>query len=491
MHYFHYTPDDAFIYFRYAQNFVNGKGLVFNVGERVEGYTSFLWLAILTLPTWLSIDVLLFAKMIGVFFLLAATVLYLRASGPVLKSNIPLIILAICLHAACVPLIVHFCNGLETALYATLFLSYSLLCERILCHEQGGRTHFAAYNVLAILLFLTRQESCLFVAIFFVFKAALSQEKRPGMGQIWQSIRFHLPWGVCALGFLCFRWFYYGELLPNTFYAKATNLGISANAAHYITQFLSAFRGTVILYLLAASMLIIRLLRYRRRQDAAECCTILFPLVQTIFVLVTAGDWMAFFRYFVPSILMMNIFVLRLLSRFAPRQRLLSLGVTALILIDMAQSGSYFSLKQLYVPSPLTKYNKDDFDKIAEYITAKTTPDTLVALMTAGYLAYRYHGRVLTTDGLIDKHIAKLPGALHEKADAAYIMDQKPKFIQLHVPLARFHRHPAGIDEPDRYLVYPEDRAIYHHPDFAHYQAVTHLNLSDKINNWSTFFERR
>ena len=35
--------DDSFISFRYARNLVEGSGLVFNPGERVEGYTNFLW----------------------------------------------------------------------------------------------------------------------------------------------------------------------------------------------------------------------------------------------------------------------------------------------------------------------------------------------------------------------------------------------------------------------------------------------------------------
>ncbi|UCG32909.1 MAG: hypothetical protein JSU68_14745, partial [Phycisphaerales bacterium] len=35
--------DDAFISFRYSENLVNGLGLVFSAGERVEGYTNFLW----------------------------------------------------------------------------------------------------------------------------------------------------------------------------------------------------------------------------------------------------------------------------------------------------------------------------------------------------------------------------------------------------------------------------------------------------------------
>ena len=38
-----WTTDDAFISFRYAENLSEGKGLVFNEGERVEGYSNFLW----------------------------------------------------------------------------------------------------------------------------------------------------------------------------------------------------------------------------------------------------------------------------------------------------------------------------------------------------------------------------------------------------------------------------------------------------------------
>ena len=38
-----FLTDDAFISFRYARNLLEGNGLVFNPGERVEGYSNFLW----------------------------------------------------------------------------------------------------------------------------------------------------------------------------------------------------------------------------------------------------------------------------------------------------------------------------------------------------------------------------------------------------------------------------------------------------------------
>ena len=38
-----FLTDDAFIAFRYVRNLLEGHGLVFNPGERVEGYSNFLW----------------------------------------------------------------------------------------------------------------------------------------------------------------------------------------------------------------------------------------------------------------------------------------------------------------------------------------------------------------------------------------------------------------------------------------------------------------
>ena len=38
--------DDAFIALRYARNLARGAGLVYNAGERVEGYTCFSWVVI-------------------------------------------------------------------------------------------------------------------------------------------------------------------------------------------------------------------------------------------------------------------------------------------------------------------------------------------------------------------------------------------------------------------------------------------------------------
>src|SRR5437868_1942959 len=68
-----YTLDDAFITFRYATNFAEGNGLVFNAGElpRAEGITSPLYSVLLAAAPAVGLNIEIFAKLVG----LGATVL--------------------------------------------------------------------------------------------------------------------------------------------------------------------------------------------------------------------------------------------------------------------------------------------------------------------------------------------------------------------------------------------------------------------------------
>jgi arabinofuranosyltransferase len=51
-----FVQDDAFVTLRYAQNLAEGAGLTWNPGERVEGYTNFLWALLLVVAFRLGID---------------------------------------------------------------------------------------------------------------------------------------------------------------------------------------------------------------------------------------------------------------------------------------------------------------------------------------------------------------------------------------------------------------------------------------------------
>jgi hypothetical protein len=63
-----HTVDDAFITFRYAKNLASGFGPVYNVGERVEGYTNFLWMLLLAAGAKLQLQPEAVSRWLGVAF---------------------------------------------------------------------------------------------------------------------------------------------------------------------------------------------------------------------------------------------------------------------------------------------------------------------------------------------------------------------------------------------------------------------------------------
>ena len=88
-----FTQDDAFISYRYVKNFVNGQGLVFNPGERVEGYTNFLWIILLSIFVKFGLDIIVVSKILGIasgcmalFIIYKISVLVLQAKN---ESEVP------------------------------------------------------------------------------------------------------------------------------------------------------------------------------------------------------------------------------------------------------------------------------------------------------------------------------------------------------------------------------------------------------------------
>ncbi|MCX5752617.1 MAG: hypothetical protein NTW97_03090, partial [Candidatus Krumholzibacteria bacterium] len=79
---FRYVPDDTFITLRYARNVLRGEGFVFNPGERVEGYSNFLWLLIVVFAGKLGFPLVGAARTLSLLFSLGTLALVARAARP-------------------------------------------------------------------------------------------------------------------------------------------------------------------------------------------------------------------------------------------------------------------------------------------------------------------------------------------------------------------------------------------------------------------------
>ncbi len=133
-----FTCDDAFITFRYSRNLVRGVGPTYNVEPpRAEGYTSFLWMALMAVPHLAHADPVATAKVLGV----ALTLLTVGACfgigwslcGDVGRDERVLgAALGAALFAAYHLTAVHAVSGMETALAAFLLalLAWLAVSER-------------------------------------------------------------------------------------------------------------------------------------------------------------------------------------------------------------------------------------------------------------------------------------------------------------------------------------------------------------------------
>ncbi|HSB97151.1 MAG TPA: hypothetical protein VLC91_11920, partial [Spongiibacteraceae bacterium] len=206
--------DDAFISYRYAQNWVAGHGLVFNVGERVEGYTNFLWVLLIALGMKLGFSAPIFGHWLCVVtgaLLLFANYLYcavlLPRSARLLAALAPLLLLSLNTF------VLWTSSGLEQGFFAALVVL-------ALWASTVGR-HWTACG-FCCLATLTRPEGVLVAALLLNMpwlRAALRSSTYKWR-ETFTALLPALCFGIFVGLFTLFRWFYYGDVVPNTFYAK-------------------------------------------------------------------------------------------------------------------------------------------------------------------------------------------------------------------------------------------------------------------------------
>jgi len=214
--YRYFWLDDAFITFRYARNLAAGLGPVFNPGEPVEGYTSFLWMLASAVGFALADDALALSliKVSGLaigWWILWRTWSF-PAPEPALDPKRGRRLLVVLLAAN--PVFIANCgDGMETPLYAALLLE----CARSFAQPPSSRSGVAT-GAFAALATWTRPESiALLIGLPLLLRLC-----RPGARLRSWFVGFAASSLPPVLGHIWWRLDYYGAPFPNTFYAKAS-----------------------------------------------------------------------------------------------------------------------------------------------------------------------------------------------------------------------------------------------------------------------------
>ena len=203
----HLYLDDALIYARYVLHALEGRGLVFNVGQPVNALTSILdtWL-LLGLSFLLRGHILLAQLILSGSFLLGAALLA--------ESVVPFAGIFIASTS-----LFYLCNGLETS----LFLFLLLLCVR--AYVTGRINWLPLLSALAV---LTRFEAG---ALVLVIAWQLWRKRRL------PALNSFLPALLLVLLYFAFNLFFYRSLLPQSASAKLGQ-GLSGYWGRWPTAFL-------------------------------------------------------------------------------------------------------------------------------------------------------------------------------------------------------------------------------------------------------------
>jgi len=439
---FDFVTDDAYISFRYAVNLAEHGQLVFNLGERVEGFTNFLWTVILALGIKLGLGPVATSRFLGVAFGVGTLALVvrmsLRLSGqrPSLWHLVAPTLLASMGAFAC------WCTGgLETQLFTFLsFLGFDLLLAEI-----AGQRGFASAAAFALAA-MARPEGLLFFGLGGVFRlfTMIGRERRL------RPRRHEWAWlGLFAALFapyFLWRWRYYGWPFPNTFYVKSSGgSGTYALGGYYLRRFAEDY-GVLFLTLLA--LLGRPAADDHRRRDLWRLTGLVW-LVFAAYVVKVGGDFMGLYRFILPVVPLGAVVAQESLRRLSDRLRPI-VGRPVLALAGALLAGAFVAGSArvsraavtiigadngIDTPGYLKKYAEDRIP-IGRWFGKHAHLDDLMSVGGAGVIPYYSGIPAYDVFGLVDAHIAHDPHMSasnrpgHQKwGSDPYMLSRKPTLI--------------------------------------------------------------
>ncbi len=456
-----FIQDDAFISFRYIKNFVEGNGLVFNIGERVEGYTNLLWVLILSGLLSVNIGIENASQVLSVLFgvvVLFATYklsesMRIDDSAEVKKERksdknitegyfdlIPPIMLVVTAS-----FIFWSVSGMES----TMFISFCLIGIYFYARTNGKDAFDYKYPLFFLLATLTRPEGIYFFGLVILHKLFYSffNNKESFLKDFFSlnSIKTYLVYIIPVAIYFAVRYSYYGYLFPNTYYAKTGFSSAYLNAGiDYLTNFLSS-------YMLYGAMLILPLLLLKRKEFRFEVT--LFYLIIFAFlayVVSVGGDVLKQNRFFLPILpLIYILFAKFLTSKYLSMKMKSGQGIAFSVVASIVAIVCfyYYSSQKDKLVSDIASENGlvDKMKVTGTWFGNKQKelgrPMTLAAT-TIGAVSYFAGSQVNVIDllGLTDKEIAHNPKIIKEISEneigwkernynADYVMSRDPDYI--------------------------------------------------------------
>lgn len=328
-----FIQDDAYIVLRYAEHLARGQGLVWNVGERVEGYSSFLHTVLMATPYLLNVEPVPVAHALGLACFVGSLLATFATARWTFGSRRPGF-LALALLGTNYTFSTFATGGLETSLHVFLICVGMWLVARGQAIGWPSR-QLLLLSVVTGSLMLTRPDSAVPCALLI---GVALWRLRSTSSLRWRSVAALTAPAVAMVGvWLAWKVQYYGDLLPNTYYVKVASPTSFYDGARYLYLFSLSY-GLFPLALLAVP------LAPRLRRDPRDALSVSIGLVilWCAYILRIGGDFMEF-RFLVPILpsLMLLIVWTILTIQASPAVRA---ALVALVLLGSVHHALMFDL---------------------------------------------------------------------------------------------------------------------------------------------------
>ena len=293
--------DDAFIALRYAKNLSQHHELTYNLGQRVEGFTSPLWVLLLSVAGSLGAPLVTATRVLAGAAGLA-TFWALRAYWDELEPRTPWLVLAPAVAlAASAPFAAWIFGGLETPLFvATFTLSLAWIGRAV--SRRDLRSSFEAGLAVAACT-LCRPEGATLIALGSV---ALALPSPDAASPVRRLLAWLSPILLLVGGYELFRLRYYGYPLPNTFYVKTSGDGLWQRGVSYL-GFAGAEFGWLLLGACGVSLAFLALRvflppeqRPNHGSRVLSACTGVAVAIHLLYVARVGGDFLDLYRFLAP-----------------------------------------------------------------------------------------------------------------------------------------------------------------------------------------------
>jgi hypothetical protein len=418
-----YQVDDAFIVYRYARNFAQGAGFVFNPGERVEGVTCFLWTVLLAPFAAIGLDLPRVAPVLTGVCGLATIALTARrhAEAEGRTSLAPRDLVPALLLASTPSFLYWSVGGLETVPFALLVM---------LTVRDHARMRSAIWLGLAS---LTRPETPVVVGALALDRLLRGTDRRA-------LARWLAVVAALFVPFLLVRRLYFDAWLPNTYFAKTgAPLAVRATAGWSYLQeaagslvpafgwkgWLVATLGLIVI----AGLSVFALGSPRLRPEGLVVIALAAACV------FEGGDWMVLHRFLVPALPPLAVLAGAALLRAAGGLRDRRWAASAVGLACVAH-GILTAVEERNGGRGLRVQGegyRHAHREIAAYLAEHGARGEAVALMDVGMIGW-YAPQLVVIDitGLTDREVARAPGGfLNKRYPVERLLAREPRFFVL------------------------------------------------------------